>query len=125
VLWGLLMDNAPTQKRGRAVGAIAATAATAALACGVCCVLPIAIPAITLTGTGAVLAWWGNAHAWATGLATLAVVTGWLWIWRQSAKSKARPARVTLWLMGFASFALVAALAWPGIEPLMIRAISR
>lgn len=61
------MNTAAPKKQGRTAGAIAATAGTAALACGVCCVLPIAIPAIALTGAGSVLAWFGKAHAWMTG----------------------------------------------------------
>ncbi|MFC3715557.1 hypothetical protein ACFONC_05260 [Luteimonas soli] len=95
----------------------------AALACGVCCVLPIALPAIALTTAGSVLAWLGSAHAWATGLAVVLVLAGWLWTWRQSLKSKAWPASTTLWLMGTATLALGGALTWPRIEPLVIGAL--
>lgn len=115
--------KAGTEESGRVVGAVAATAATAALACGPACVLPIAFPAIALTGAGSVLAWLGSAHAVATALASIAVVAGWLWVWRLSAKHKARPASITLWWMAVATLALGAALIWPRIEPAMIRTL--
>jgi hypothetical protein len=119
------MDIVASRKGGRTAGAIAATAGTAALACGVCCVLPIAVPAIALTSAGGVLAWFGSVHAWATWIAAAAVVAGWLWIWRLAAKSKAKTAPTTLWLMGIATLALGAAVLWPSIEPAIISALSR
>lgn len=119
------MKTVATGMGGRTAGAIAATAGTAALACGVCCVLPIAIPAIALTSAGGALAWFGRIHAWATWIAAAAVVAGWLWIWRLAAKSAARTAPTTLWLMGIATAALGVALFWPSIEPFVISALSQ
>lgn len=117
------MNTAMTIKSTRAAGAIAATAGTTALACGVCCVLPIAIPAIALTGAGSALAWFGSMHTWATSIAAAAVAAGWLWVWRIAARSKARTAPATFWLMGVATLALGVAVLWPYVEPAIIAAL--
>jgi poly(3-hydroxybutyrate) depolymerase len=60
-----------TEKAARAA---AVATASGVLVCGVCCVLPIAIPAITFAGTGSVIAWLGGAQGWATKMAALRVV---------------------------------------------------
>ena len=125
MLRGLLMDTVANGKGARAASAIAATAGTAALACGTCCVLPIAVPAIALTSAGGLLAWFGSVHAWATWIAAAAVVAGWLWVGRLAAKSRARTAPATLWLMGVATLALGAAVLWPHIEPAVISTLGR
>lgn len=114
-----VMDN----KLGR-TNRKAATVATVALACVACCVLPIAFPAIVLSGAGSILAWWGSAKLWVTSIAALAVIIGWLWVWRQSKARRTRPASATLWLMGLATFALIAAIIWPRFEPMIIRTVS-
>ena len=118
------MNTADSKNDGRVAGVIAATAGTAALACGVCCVLPIAIPAIALTSMGGVLAWFGSVHVWATWIAAAAVVAGWIWIVRLAAKSRARTAPATLWLMGIATLSLGVAVFWPFIEPALISVLS-
>ena len=117
------MTQPTSGKEGRAVGAAAITVATAALACAACCLLPIALPAIALGSTGAVLAWFGQAHVWVTGLAILSVAVAWLQVWRQSVRRRARPGPATLGLMALATLVLLGALLWPRIEPLVIHAI--
>lgn len=102
---------------GGKVGVTAATLATVALACGICCVVPIALPGVALGGLGAMLAWVGNAYAAVTAIASLLVVAAWIWVYRDATRRNARPAAATLWLMGLASVVLVAALAWPRLEP--------
>jgi hypothetical protein len=120
----MLMNTVASKKEGRVAGAVAATAGTAALACGVCCVLPIAIPAIALTSAGGIVAWFGSIHVWATWIAAVAVIAGWIWVGRLAAKSRARTAPATLWLMGIATLSLVLAMLWPVLEPAIISALS-
>jgi len=45
----------------RIASTAATTTAIGAIACGVCCVLPFALPAVALAGTGGVIAWLGQA----------------------------------------------------------------
>ncbi|OGN45091.1 MAG: hypothetical protein A2623_02690 [Caulobacterales bacterium RIFCSPHIGHO2_01_FULL_70_19] len=104
----------------RAAGAVAITASTAALACGVCCVLPFALPAVMLGSVGGLLSWFANAYSWLTPFAVLAVIAGWLWIAYQSYATRRSPARLTLMIMGFATFMMVLALLWPNLEPIAI-----
>ena len=52
-----------TEKAARAAAVVTASGV---LVCAACCVLPIAIPAITLVGAGSVIAWLGGAQGWAT-----------------------------------------------------------
>ena len=110
-------------KTDRAAGAAAATAATAALACGVCCVLPIALPAVATGATGSIVAWFANAHGWMTSVAVALVVLSWVWVAGKSFRSKAKPAISTVWLMSFATLALVAAVLWPKFESAVIAAV--
>jgi hypothetical protein len=110
-------------KAGKVAGAAAATSATAAIAWGACCVLPLAFPAIAASAIGGVLVWLAGARVWLTMLAALVVVAAWLWVWRQSVVRRARPAPLTLWLMGAATLLLVAGLAWTRIEPALLRAL--
>lgn len=109
----------PTEQEssGKKLGATAAAMATVALACGVCCVVPIALPGVALGGFGAVLAWLGGADAAVTTIAAVLVLLGWIWVYRDATRRKARPAAPTLWLMGVASMVLAAAMAWPRLEP--------
>lgn len=107
-------------KAGGIAGAATATSATAVIACGACCLLPLAFPAIAASAAGGLLAWLAGAHVWLTASATLTVVAAWLWVWRQSVKRKALPARSTLGFMGLASLVLAVALAWPHIEPTLM-----
>lgn len=109
-----------TTQKHRTTG-LTVTTASVALACGVCCVLPIALPAIALTTTGGVLAWFGSARPWFTGIAGLAVLVGWLRVWRASVKAGARPAPATLRWMAFATIVFLGALIWPWLEPVIIR----
>ena len=98
--------------------AAAAAVATGAVACAACCVLPLAIPAVVLAGTGSVLAWL------VTGPALVVVAAAWVWIWRQSVRSRATPARSTLYMMGLATAVLALALLWPLVQPQIIRALA-
>ena len=118
-------DPIPRDARtGKKVGATAAAVATVALACGVCCVVPLAIPAIGLGGFGAALAWFGAAHAAITMVATALVLFGWVWVLRDATRRTVRPSASTLWLMGVATLALAAAIAWPWLEPAVASVLS-
>jgi hypothetical protein len=111
-------------RTGKKVGATAAAVATVAVACGVCCVVPLSIPAIGLGGFGAALAWFGAAHAAIRIVATALVLMGWAWVLRDAVMRAARPSAPTLWLMGVATLALAAAIAWPWLEPAIASALS-
>jgi hypothetical protein len=89
------------------------------VACGVCCVLPFALPAALLAGSGGILAWLAGAQSWMTIVATAAVVGAWLWIWIQSFRTKRRAAPSTILTMTGATLLADAALAWPRLEPLV------
>jgi hypothetical protein len=80
--------------------------AAGAIACGVCCVLPLAVPAVALACAGSMIAWFGGVQRWATALGILVVASAWVWIWRQSIRSRAKPARSTLSMMGMATAVL-------------------
>ncbi len=108
---------------GRGVSVAAAAIATGALACGAFCVVPFALPAVALTSAGGVLAWFAGIHAWLTVAALAAVAGGWTWVWRQSARTRCKPARSTLYTMGIATVVLALALGWPSIEPHVLRMI--
>ena len=105
---------------GKAARAAAVATASGVLVCGLCCVLPIAIPAITLAGTGSAIAWLGGAQGWATMIAVLVVAAAWGWIGLQSLLAKAKPARATLYMMMIATVILMLGLLWPRIEPLIV-----
>jgi hypothetical protein len=102
---------------------VALGCACAATACSVACVAPLVLPAVVLAGTGTVLAWLAGAHAWMTGLALLAVVAAWLWIWREARRTGTRPSPSTLRLVGVATFLLALALVYPLLEPEIARAL--
>lgn len=112
-----------TIKANGATGTALTTAGAAVLACSACCVLPLALPVVAATAAGGVLAWLGRAHMWMTGLAVVIVVVAWLWIWRQSVKRNARIANATLGWMGVASLAALLAVAWPKVEPALMRVL--
>ncbi len=116
-------DNEPTTSR-RWFGAKALTAATAVVACGACCLLPIALPAITLSSAGGLLAWIGGAFIWAKVVAIAAVLISWFYVYRQSARAKAKPAKATLWMMSGATVLLSAALFWPKIEAALVSVVN-
>jgi hypothetical protein len=111
-----------TEKAARTA---AVASAAAAVACGVSCVLPLALPAVALAGAGGILAWFAGAFAWMTGLAVFAVAGAWGWVWWESARSRARPAPSTLYLMALATGLLVVALLWPLVEPQLSRALQK
>jgi len=120
-----LFDQFVTPARTGAGGAarVAFVCACGATACAAACVAPLLLPAIVLAGTGTMLAWLAGAHAWMTVLAILAVVTAWLWIWRQTTRKGSRPSRSTLRIMGIATFLLALALVWPLLEPHIVWAL--
>ena len=105
---------------GKAARAAAVATASGVLVCGVCYVLPIAIPAITLAGTGSAIAWLAGAQGWATMIAVLVVAAAWGWIGLQSLLAKAKPAWATLYMMMIATVILMLGLLWPRIEPLIV-----
>jgi len=110
-------QESTTEKAARAA---AVATASGVLLCGVCCVLPIAIPAITLAGTGGVIAWVGRAQGWATMTAAFVVAAAWGWVGVQSILAKAKPARITLNMMVFATLISMLGFLWPRIEPVIV-----
>lgn len=116
--------------RGDAAGAVDAAApktalATSggALACAACCVLPIAFPAIALAFGGALLVWIDLATKAMFIAALLSVLGAWGWIAYRSRSSGKRTPRATLVMMSVATAVLLAGLAFPLYEPMIIRAI--
>jgi hypothetical protein len=87
--------GAERQLGTKAASLTAVTLATGAVACGACCVLPFAVPAAALAGTGSILAWFAGAHAWVTGLALFAVIGAWLLVAWQTARTGRKPAAST------------------------------
>jgi hypothetical protein len=110
-------QESTTEKAARAA---AIATASGVLVCGVCCLLPIAIPAITLAGTGSIIAWLGGAQGWAIMMAAFVVAAAWVWVGLQSILAKAKPARTTLYMMLIATVILILGLLWPRIEPLIV-----
>jgi hypothetical protein len=104
----------------RTASTAAATVAIGAVACGVCCVLPFALPAVVLATSGGVLAVFAKAFWGALYLATAMVAAAWLRVIADTRRTRKRPARATLRMMGVATAALAAAAIWPTIEPLVI-----
>lgn len=105
----------------KAASAFAITPATGAAACAACCVLPFALPAVALAGLGSVLAMLAGALAWITALAVVIVAGAWAWVGWQSFRSRARPARITVYLMGGATALTAVPVMWRQIEPTLIR----
>ena len=125
------MTNLPVEhksaKRARqnvaAVGA--AAAAAGAVACGVCCVLPFALPAAALAGSGGLLAWFGGAQVWATISSAALVLAAWLWVLVRSIQTRRPPSRATLIVLGEATMLFGAAAARPAIEGALVQALDR
>src|SRR4051794_21093498 len=90
----------------RTASVAALTTAAGAVACGVCCVLPFAFPAVAAAGTGSLLAWFAEAHSWATALASVIVAGAWGSIGFQSRQARRRPSSATLYTMAFATVVL-------------------
>lgn len=107
----------------KAAGLTAITLATGAVACGACCVLPFALPAAALAGSGSILALIAGAHAWVTVLAILTVIGAWGWIATQTVRTRCAPARSTLYVMVTATALTGVAVLWPIIEPRLLTAI--
>lgn len=101
---------------------VAVASTTGAVMCGVQCVLPVALPAVALAGVGSMLAWFAGAYAWVTWVAAAAYGGAWTWIWGQSVRTKAMPARPTFVMMAVATALLALGLAWPAIERHLMRA---
>jgi hypothetical protein len=105
----------------KAASAFAMIAATGAAACAACCVLPFALPAVALAGLGSVIAFLAGALVWVTPLAVVIVAGAWARVGWQSFRSRARPARSTLYMMGGATALTAVAVIWRQIEPTLIR----
>lgn len=105
---------------GKVVGATAAAVSTAAVACAVSCVLPFALPAVALASLGGVIAWLAGAHPLVSAAAFVMVLAAWLWVGYRSYRSRARPARTTLFVMLVATAMLGLALLWPRLEPTVV-----
>lgn len=106
---------------GKAVGGVALVSAAGAVAACSACVIPLALPVVLLASFSGVLAWLYSAHIWITGIAVVALAIAWICVWRQSARLRMRPASLTLALMSIATFFIVLALLWPGIEVEILR----
>lgn len=102
-------------------GTAVTTSGLAVGACVACCVLPLALPAVLVAAGGGVFAWMERAQAWTTPVALIAVAGSWLWIWRQSVRTGARPARSSVYVMGVATLFAGVAISWPLIEPPLVR----
>jgi hypothetical protein len=113
--------NVSPRDNGKTAGGVALVSASCAVAACSACILPFALPAALLAGAGGAFASFYNASFWMTGLAVMAVGTAWVWIWRQSVRSRLRPARSTLTMMGVASGLVASALFWPRLEPEILR----
>ena len=107
----------------RLASTAATTTALGAIACGVCCVLPFALPAVVLAGTGGVIAWLGQAFWGALYLAGALVTIAWGSVATSSIRTGRRPARATIRAMLVATAALGVALMWPVVEPHILRAL--
>ncbi len=107
----------------RLASTAATTTAIGAIACGVCCVLPFALPAVALAGTGGVIAWFGQAFWGALYTAAALVTLAWTWVAVITFRTKRRPAPSTLRAMLMATVALGVALIWPALEPHIRRAL--
>ena len=105
----------------KAAGVTAVTLSTGAVACGVCCVLPFALPAAVVAGTGSLLAMFVKMHVWITILAVVSVVGAWGWIAWQTRRTRRMPAISTLLVMGAATVLLTVAVLWPLLEKPLIR----
>jgi len=105
------------------VGVAALTMATGAAACAACCILPLAIPALALAGIGSGFALLARISSGFTYLAIIATAGAWIWIVRQSIRSRAKPAPATLYLVGAATALVAVAVLWPFIEPPLRRAL--
>lgn len=97
----------------RLASTAATTTAVGAIACGVCCVLPFAVPAVALAGTGGLIAGLGQAFWGALYLAGALVAIAWAWIATSSVRTGRRPAPATVRAMLVATAALGIALMWP------------
>lgn len=95
-----------------------------AVLCAVCCVAPFALPAALVAGLGGALAWLGRLHSGVTIIAAALVLAAWLSVALQHWRSKKRPALSTVLVLGAATLALALAIAWPSLEPHIIRALS-
>jgi hypothetical protein len=115
------MPKATAQEKR--VGVATLAVATGAAACAACCVLPIALPALALAGFGSVFALLARLSSWFTDLAIIATAGAWIWIVRQSIRSRAKPAQATLYLVGAATALVAVAALWPLIEPPLRRAL--
>lgn len=113
------------ENNNKVAGTAAITASTAAVACAVCCVLPLALPAAALATFGGTLALFAGVYRWLAPLAVLAVVGAWIWVVYQSRRSRKRPARATLVILGIATAMMVLAMLWPVLEPSIIGALRR
>jgi hypothetical protein len=104
------------------VTAVALTS-SGVVACGACCLLPVALPAAVLGGTGGILALLASVHSSLTTLGVFAVVGAWIWIGWQTMRSRLLPSIVTLVVVGVATMLAAVAAFWPSIEPHILDAL--
>lgn len=98
-----------------------ATSCAAALSCAACCVLPLALPAALLAGTGATLGWLESASPWLRLLSVVVVAAAWLMIWRKSVRTGKKAARSTMILLGVSTVLTAALLLWePYFEVIVV-----
>lgn len=123
----MTLQITPSRANSGAIDKAAPRAALAtsggALACAACCVLPIAFPAIALAFGGALLVWIDIATKAMFVAALLSVLGAWGWIAYRARSAGKRTPRATLVMMGLATAVLLAGLAFPIYEPLIVSAI--
>lgn len=101
-------------------GAVAVSGVAIA-GCVACCTLPFALPTVALASAAPFLVWLEDAQNWMTPLAVAATLLAWAWTGWQSVRTRAAPARSTMAAMSLATALLLPALAWPWIEPPLVR----
>ena len=108
----------PASKNGiaRPTNVVAGTAGASALVCSVCCAVPLAIPAIALTTTGAAVAAFAGVYQWAMYISLALAGIGWGWLAWQTVRARRLPAASRLRAIGVSTLVVGASLAWPHIE---------
>ena len=100
------------------------TAALSVFAWAACCVLPmtLSVAGLSLAGTGLI----AGQRTWMTTLTVLLLAGGWFFVIRKARRCRVDtrctpPSRLTVWLLGIASFLTLTALIWePIIEPIWL-----
>lgn len=106
------------QRGGEKAASVAAlaTSSGAVVACASCCALPFALPATLLGTSGGVVAWVAGSGGWATVISLVVLAVAWLMVVSQTRRSRMRPARSTLVMLGASTVLTTVALLWSAID---------